>query len=253
METHFAGWDERALELAVGLVSEGLAAEQERELRRRVTPRDLEDFEHAVASLHVAMLDTLEAPPADLVRRIEAAARLRLGLAGTAPLERTRARPSRSAAAWAGWLVAAGLLLWLAIQGGGERTPAARRDRLVASAPDLVRKDWTRTADPLAGTASGELVWSTARQEGYMLFRGLPANDPRQNQYQLWIFDTSRPDWEARPVDGGVFDVAAGTAVVVPVTAKLEVRAPALFAVTLEPPGGVVVSAREHLLLTAEP
>jgi len=81
MGTHFAGWDERALGLAADHVSEGLEIEQERELRASVAPRDLEDFELAVASLHLACLGPLEAPPADLVRRIEADARLRLGLA----------------------------------------------------------------------------------------------------------------------------------------------------------------------------
>jgi hypothetical protein len=264
MGAHVAGGGERALGLAADLVSEGLALEEERELRACVAPRDLEDFELAVASLHVACLGPLEAPPADLVRRIEADARLRLGLARSAPAGsaptvalRRAPRPRRAAAAWAGWLVAAGLCAWLAL-GDLARAPrarslSARRAELVASASDLVRGAWTRTADPLGGTASGEVVWSSARQEGYMLFRGLPANDPTRSQYQLWIFDTARPDWEARPVDGGVFDIAPGAEALVAITAKLAVRTPALFAVTLEPPGGVVVSEREHLLLTARP
>lgn len=86
-----------------------------------------------------------------------------------------------------------------------------------------------------------------------MIFRDLPHNDPRVNQYQLWIFDATRAEWEAKPVDGGVFDVVEGREVVVPIDAKLDVREPKLFAVTLEAPGGVVVSKREHLLATASP
>ena len=86
-----------------------------------------------------------------------------------------------------------------------------------------------------------------------MRFRGLAPNDPTERQYQLWIFDPSRSDWEAEPVDGGVFDVGAGGEVVVPIDAKLAVAETALFAVTLEVPGGVVVSDRERLVLTASP
>ena len=83
-----------------------------------------------------------------------------------------------------------------------------------------------------------------------MLFEGLPANDPSEGQYQLWIFDPERPaDY---PVDGGVFDSSGGS-VRVPIDAKLVVNDPSLFAVTYERPGGVVVSTRERLIVTAAP
>jgi anti-sigma-K factor RskA len=95
------------------------------------------------------------------------------------------------------------------------------------------------------------VVWSSSQQEGYMRFENLAPNDPAKNQYQLWIFDPTRADWEAKPVDGGVFDVAPDGTSVVPIDPKLDVRETALFAVTLEVPGGVVVSEREHLVLTA--
>ena len=69
---------------------------------------------------------------------------------------------------------------------------------------------------------------------------GMAANDPANAQYQLWIID---PDRDARPVDGGVFDVPAGAAeVIVTIDAKLAIARPTAFAVTLEKPGGVVVS-----------
>lgn len=81
-----------------------------------------------------------------------------------------------------------------------------------------------------------------------MRFQGLKANDPKRYQYQLWIFDEAR---DARyPVDGGVFDVA-GAETIVPIVAKVRVNQPTLFAITIEPPGGVVVSKREHIVLTA--
>jgi hypothetical protein len=47
-----------------------------------------------------------------------------------------------------------------------------------------------------------------------------------------------------------VFDVR-GDDVLIPIDAKIDVRDAVLFAVTVEQPGGVVVSKRERLLLTA--
>lgn len=135
-------------------------------------------------------------------------------------------------------------------------TPSELRKRLMAeSGQDLVQVAWTATDDPYLKDADvgGDVVWSQARQEGYMRFVGLPPNDPSQAQYQLWVFDGARND--KYPVDGGVFDVAAGgegTEVVVPIRAKLPVSQVTLFAVTLEEPGGVVVSSREHILTVAE-
>jgi hypothetical protein len=67
------------------------------------------------------------------------------------------------------------------------------------------------------------------------------------HQYQIWIFDAGRD--KRYPVDGGVFDVPANAAeVVIPIRATLMVRKPAAFAVTVEKPGGVVVSGREHVV-----
>jgi hypothetical protein len=74
------------------------------------------------------------------------------------------------------------------------------------------------------------VVWSESRQQGFMPIRGLAANDPKGAQYQLWIFDRKRD--AAHPVDGGVFDMVDGE-------------------VTVERPGGGVVSKRERIVLTA--
>ena len=54
-------------------------------------------------------------------------------------------------------------------------------------------------------------------------------------------------------VDGGVFDVTSTGEVIVPITAKLRVDDATLFAVTVEQPGGVVVSKREHIVVAAAP
>ena len=129
--------------------------------------------------------------------------------------------------------------------------PAAEeqaRAELLAKGAD--RSAWTATKDPASRGADGDVVWSAQEQRGYMRMHGLAKNDPTAYQYQLWIFDADRDD--KFPVDGGVFDVK-GDEVVVPVTARLPVGKAVLFAVTIEKPGGVVVSKRERIVLTAKP
>ncbi len=141
------------------------------------------------------------------------------------------------------WLAAAAAIAlaaiawWPRLQSiGGDPTLAEARAAFITNAPDLVRIPWNDAAD--LGIA-GEVVWSTTAQKGYLTFRGLPQNNPQDLQYQLWIFDEQRPNFPA--VDGGVFDaLAAGEEVIVPINAKLEVFRPTLFAITTEPPGGVV-------------
>jgi len=84
-----------------------------------------------------------------------------------------------------------------------------------------------------------------------MRFQSLAVNDATKRQYQLWIFDAARD--QRFPVDGGVFDIDASTGdVVVPISPKIKVSKATLFAVTVEKPGGVVVSKRERIVLTAK-
>lgn len=130
-------------------------------------------------------------------------------------------------------------------------TAAEARAELLATAKDATTLPWTATQDPNAAGASGDVVWSASQQRGFMRFKGLAPNDLKTIQYQLWIFDKDRD--QAFPVDGGVFDVAANGEIIVPISAKLRVNEPVLFAVTIEKPGGVVVSKRERIVVTAAP
>ena len=139
--------------------------------------------------------------------------------------------------------------LWQLTRVGREPPVAEARERLLASA-DTIRIDWTATKDPAANGATGDVVWSPSAQQGFMRFRGLEANNPERTQYQLWIFDAKRD--ERYPVDGGVFDVPPTGDVVVPIRPAVRVDSPVLFAVTIEKPGGVVVSNRERLPLLAK-
>jgi len=155
----------------------------------------------------------------------------------------------------AGWLMAAAAAVaWLVVpspfaaRGIVPLAPAELRDSLLVDAQTL-RIRWTPTGDPAGVKASGEVVWDAGTQRGVMRFAGLVPNDPKTAQYQLWIVDAERD--AQYPVDGGVFDVTSSGEVLIPIVARVPVGRPTLFAVTLERPGGVVVSRRERLVLAA--
>jgi Anti-sigma-K factor rskA len=125
-------------------------------------------------------------------------------------------------------------------------TPAEERAALLAKA-DTLKITLGATKDPGSAGMTGDVVWDPTTQRGYMHFAGLKPNDPAIQQYQIWIFDGTRD--KRFPVDGGVFDVPANAReVVIPIRASLMVRKPAAFAVSVEKPGGAVVSGREHIV-----
>lgn len=126
-------------------------------------------------------------------------------------------------------------------------SPEEASKNLVAEAKDLIRAPFEGGGDYKG--MSGEVVWSDERQEGYMSLTNLPVNDPKSKQYQLWIVDPTRDE---KPVDGGVFDIglAEGTTVI-PIRNPLVIRDPKAFVITLEQPGGVVVSKQEIVVAAA--
>ena len=130
-------------------------------------------------------------------------------------------------------------------------TLAEARQALIQESPDAVQVAWTSTEEPTAKGAGGDVVWSNAKQQGFLRLQGLAANDAKTSQYQLWIFDAKQD--ERYPIDGGVFDVDPNSGeVIVPIRAKLHVVDPKMFAVTIEKPGGVVVSSRDRIALLAK-
>ena len=166
---------------------------------------------------------------------------------------------------WGGWLAAAAMLaVWVAGSRGPLRSTveptgvgpvasvgAQLRDSLLGSDSALVRLAWTTTADSSALGATGDVVWSARAQRGVMRIAGLQPNDRKRWVYQLWIFDKTRD--QRYPVDGGVFDIPEGAhEVFVPIDARLPVGEAVMFAITVEPPGGVVVSTRERIALLAK-
>lgn len=125
------------------------------------------------------------------------------------------------------------------------------RNELMVSAPDLEKASWSAGKMPELTDVSGDVVWSDKQQTGYMRLKGLPANDPAHEQYQLWIYEENQGD--KTPIDGGVFDVAENGEVIIPIEAKLRTKNPKMFAITIEKPGGVVVSKGEKVAAIAKP
>jgi anti-sigma-K factor RskA len=246
--------------------TEGLSHAESRQATRLMTSHpdlDAEQFERAAAVLHLAMLGPEAPMPRALAGRLIVAGERFVGteLGPGRPARSLRSRASRLMAS--GWWAAAAVLAiavigwWPEMRQSRRNTPQSTTtssptlDSLLAE-PGTVLLTWSATEDAAATHASGEVVWNNNRQAGFMRFSGLEANDPDDHQYQLWIFDRTRD--ERYPVDGGVFDIAAdATEVIVPIDPRVPVGEPYLFAITVEPPGGVVVSTRQRIALLAQP
>jgi hypothetical protein len=224
------------------------------------------------SAVELSQLGQLERMPAQLRAKLDADAARCLAEQRPAVAAPARAISSRRASpviAWSGWIAAAACLAiaatsWLRaprevtkIVTVAEPTPpvpraptlAEQREELRRAGQHVVETAWSTTKDPAAKGTTGNVVWSTRDQRGYMHFHGLAPNDRSQSTYQLWIFDKER---DAKyPVDGGTFDIDDAGDVIVPISAKVRVHQPTLFAITVEKPGGVVVSKRERIVVTA--
>jgi hypothetical protein len=277
--------DERIVDLLSVQATEGLGPEDSAELDRLLAGHrnaDREVLERVAAAVTLAGNMDDEPLPATLRGRLVAQGEqwVRESRATAAPVADLAAArvarepaprtspPTTDTSRWGWWAAAAAVVGWYPRltsepvaqapvetpreEAPRELTPAERRAALLASTPAdrLVQWTWATTDDPAAKGVQGDVVWDPVTQQGYMRFVGLPANDSRDHQYQLWIFDAKRDD--RYPVDGGVFDVGAGGEVVVPIHARLPVSQAALFAVTVEKPGGVVVSSRERIVVLAK-
>lgn len=135
----------------------------------------------------------------------------------------------------------------VAAAGGFDQWRAERaRARLLATA-GVGHWAWGGASE----MASGDIVWDARTQRGFLRLHGFVPNDPQRAQYQLWIFDAARDD--RYPVDGGVFDVPPGQdEFIVPMHPTLAVSRAVAFAITVEQPGGVVVSGREKVVAFAQ-
>jgi hypothetical protein len=281
--------DEAMVDLAIKQVTEGLSPVEQRALDvmdSELASAYLRDLERAAAAVTLAGGTGGESLPAALSARIaqQAAEHFAhpskvadLAAARNTATESARDRqspaPGRAKRFNYGWLAAAACLV-LAIF-GWERSPpplppvvavppapvtvpppaekpapptAAEERAALLAKTDSLKIPLGATKDPAAAGVTGDVVWDPVTQRGFLHFAGLAPNDPAMHQYQIWIFDAGRD--KRYPVDGGVFDVPANAGeIVIPIRASLMVRKPAAFAVTLEKPGGVVVSGREHVVV----
>ncbi len=132
---------------------------------------------------------------------------------------------------------------------------AENRTKLL-TVPDAVQIAWQPFDLPDAPAEQqgvrGDVVWSDDLQEGYIRFVGLKPNDPNVEQYQIWVIDERGLE---QKVSGGIFNASAEGEIVVPITPGIDVGRVALFAITIEEPGGtwvpdlsrrVVVAPREE-------
>jgi hypothetical protein len=274
--------DEATIDLLIKQVTAGLAPAEQRELDvldSALASSNLQKFERAAAAVALAGSAHAEPLPAALKSQIEQQAQsffersnartatnvVDLGAARPAP------RPAATSGAY-GWLAAAACLV-LALFAWNRTPPpapvamtppapvvappvekppapptAAEERAALLAKSDALKITFGATKDPAAAGVSGDVVWDPATQRGFLRFVGLAANDPAVHQYQLWIFDGGRD--KRYPVDGGVFNIlAAAGEVVIPIHAALPVLSAKAFAVTVEKPGGVVVSGREHVVV----
>lgn len=277
---------DRLWELLAEDAVQPFGAEQSEELERLLSEYpevDPNSLELAAAAVELAYTETEEPLPATLEQRLEQqAASFFLPVqevagprpvsppASERPPSQPRPLPAPRPLAWTGWAAAAAALVaaflgWIpnlspveppavaTMAPPAEPPSAAQRRAALVSSQSPLQLDWQTLDDPAAalpGGVTGDVVWDTELQEGYLRFVGLAANNPAIEQYQLWIFDSEQD--ERYPIDGGVFDVPSSGEVVIPIHAKLRVRQPVMFAVTVEKPGGVVVSSRKRLPVLAQ-
>lgn len=265
--------DELLMQLLADHATEGISAKQSAELRNLLLRNpEIDDlqYEFAAAAFHLSQPWGLEPFPQRLQEKVsadaesyfnsqqgsQASAKDSSSAHSSSLLEfpgvrRKRAFPLFTTA----WAAAAAFLLF-ALGGWGlvlksklERRPTAEeaRSRLLATNARLIKAEWRPGNSPESEGVYGDVIWNIAGQQGYMHFHDLPVNDPNVMVYQLWIFDADQD--ERYPVDGGVFNINRKGDVIVPIKASLKVSRPTLFAITIEKPGGVMVSKRDRLVL----
>ncbi|HSR50030.1 MAG TPA: anti-sigma factor [Acidobacteriota bacterium] len=256
----------RLEELLILRASQGLSLAQQRELDEllRDAPGefDAQEYEYAAAAVEMAFNEGQELPPS--LRRKIAAQGQRVLAQKQEPARAAEASPQpqevSSWVTWGGWLAAAVVLLAFLLlfqdqifEGSPQgRDWAELRQELLDEAGDVILVPWSATEDEASlPEASGDVVWSNSRQEGYIRISGLRPNDPSRSQYQFWIFDQLRD--QRFPVSGGVFDMPAQQdEIILPIRNWLRVYQPGMFAVTVEQPGGVMVSDRSRIALLAQ-
>lgn len=263
---------ELLLDLLTRQATEGLTSEESRRLAA-LEGSDDDSFDLAAATVMMAELEPGGTLPKHLRAKIAADA-IDVVDGNAANSQRKMPMddipPRRTPLlAWLGWAVAAAAIVALGINIAMTRfgvteiarnpplsatptpmTPAQSHDEMMAE-PGMTVAKWTPAAkDGEMAKVAGDVVWSDKQQKGYVKLSGLPKNDPNASTYQLWIFEENQGD--KTPIDGGTFNISSDGTVVIPIEARLAAKNPSMFAVTVERPGGVVVSKREKVAALAK-
>jgi anti-sigma-K factor RskA len=260
---------ERLLDLLEKRAFYGLTADEQQELVQFSEADDI-SLDVTASAITLAELNEVEPMPAHLRVKIETGADVYFADRALADQPLAENGPAGSAIGfwnWFGWAIAAAACIALAaniywtrvnpprqiVQGTPtptpiQLTPEQMREQLLNAGAEIARAEIGPGKEAYRPT--GDIVWSDAKQQGFIHVKGLPKNDPSKEQYQLWIFDENQDP--KTPIDGGVFDVNSEGEVVIPVNAKLRVKGAKVFAITVERPGGVVVSKQEHVAALAK-
>lgn len=255
--------DDRLMTRAV----EGLDPADEAELQTLLNVDDVDHghYEAAAAYCWLGAGDPPSAMPADVAARPERSlAPPASGDARVGSLDGPGDRAAGTAAIPQGRIgagLAAGITL-LAVAGAwwapaDRESPSraelvAARTELMANAPDAVRVEWEYAGAQEGAGASGYIVWSDARQSGYMTLRDIPTNETSASRYHAWLFPDD--DTGGAPISVGAFNAPAdGHEVIVPIRNPLPILQAEGFGIAREPPEQGAGSGRESLLLLAQP
>lgn len=277
--------NEEMLDLLCRKAVYGLNEEETMRLERlEVVGDDLRTLELTAAVIGMINLKTDEALPLHLQEKIEVAAdgyfasQTKSGriseAAAKEPTSEISFIPAKTRSFswnWLGWAFAAAASVALAVNIWLTRTqpdstiadnprpapiqeeiltPSQQRQRLLESPVQVLTAQLGKGNVKEIDNVSGDVVWSDVRQAGYVRVQGLPKNDANKETYQLWIFDESQDP--KTPIDGGTFNIEADGEVVIPIDARLRAVNPKAFAVTIEKPGGVVVSKQAKVAALAK-
>jgi len=246
--------DSRLTELLADQALVGLTNEQELELETLLA-REGREGEWSLATtaalLELGMLksDDWEPMPEEVQHRLVKAGNgwatatssvLKPPTLSESPVMAMSRRATRLVWSSGPWLVAAASFILVAIA-VYSWSPWTRQDivHVVNRDPDREVIHWKDWDNPEVKGVLGEVVWCEDQQLGYMRFVGLRPNDPSKEQYQVWIVDERGM---GQRISGGVFDAEDDGETIVPVKPAMPVRGAKLFAVTIEPPGGLWVS-----------
>lgn len=216
-------------------------------------------LEMTAAVLEVSLLTRQDfvVMPAEARRRLEAAgaawAAVTSGVLGGGLNSPSvfRRRAVRVAVRWGPWAAAAACLTMAVIAW----SPSSRADtvKIVESDPNKLEASlasWTdggASAPEAKESPMGCVCWSEANQSGFLRLKGVPVNDC-EHQYQVWIIDDRGMD---ERISGGVFDCKSANCVV-EIHPAIPVHHAKAFAITIEGPGGTMVSKMTHKLAIAK-